>query len=81
MEIERTKNSQTNFETEFNGERIIFTINGTDTILYQYVKNKKKENPQSLLYIIYKNQLKWHIDLNIRAKRMQFIKEIIRKNP
>lgn len=81
MEIERTKNSQTNFETEFNGERIIFTINGTDTILYQYVKNKKKENPQSLLYIIYKNQLKWRIDLNIRAKRMQFIKEIIRKNP
>lgn len=81
MEIERTKNSQTNFETEFNDERIIFTINGTDTILYQYVKNKKKENPQSLLYIIYKNQLKWRIDLNIRAKRMQFIKEIIRKNP
>lgn len=49
MEIERTKNSQTNFEKKFNGERIIFTINGTDTILYQYVKNKKKENPQSLL--------------------------------
>ena len=60
MEIEKTKNSQTNFEKKFNGERIIFTINGTETILYQYVKNKKKKkNPQSLLYIIYKNQLKW----------------------
>lgn len=48
MEIERTKYSQTNFEKKFNGERIIFTINGTDTILHQYVKNKKKKNPSIL---------------------------------
>lgn len=36
-------------------ERIIFSPNGAEVIVYLYVK-KKKKNPQPLPYIIYKNQ-------------------------
>ena len=41
---------------------------------------KGKKKTQSLLYIIYKNQLKWGIDLNLRSKSTELLKETLGKN-
>ena len=62
----------TKVQRQFNGERIVFSTNGGETIRYPHAK--KEQTTTHITFYIKINSM-WIVDLNVKPKTMKLVEE------
>ena len=70
IHIKRENYFLTQEQRQYHGAKTVFLTNGAETTRYPLAKKEKKE-PRYIPHTLYKANLKWIIDLNVKCKTIK----------